>query len=276
MLFLTCTFFFCGTLYWFAIIIIQVTSFTFQTRSSRRLILGVLESVWAESRKGIKVEAQTQWTQFHEKTYKRTSAVSLTLNKKPKPLSLRRQRVQVAPSLVRGSRLSDDMRHHQRDEQLLHPANTVNNGRKDTWVFRRWAAQKLLQAGFIRLALALAGWGRVCVCVGDGGVPSISCFYLSAQWWWGPACASIKNVRGATDSDHSILYYVPKWKPRRRRACECFGDGMRPLLMMPSDCASPGYEHNGFAKSLRSRRTSSPYGREQLGSNANLHSVFIK
>lgn len=177
-------------------------------------------------------------------------------------------------------RPSNDVGDHQRDERLPRPANTLNNGRKDAWVFRRWAAQKLLQAGFIRLALALAG---MVVGVGRGRRgASLHFLFLPFSAAVMRACMCQQNPNESKlKSRHLLWSFTTLLCPEMEaapssRACEWLGDGMQPLLMMPSDCVSPGYEHNGLAKSLQSRRTSSPYGREQPGSNANLHSVFIK
>lgn len=138
-------------------------------------------------------------------------------------------RVERDPSEQR----SDDSRSHQRVWPLLHLKNTLNNGRKDMWVFRRWATQKLLQAGFIRLG---AGVGEV----GWRG-PSISCFYLSAQRWWGPACASNPDEsklmsRHLPQSVNTLL--CPAWMPCR--PCMQVYWWQHPAIINDaSDCASP-------------------------------------
>lgn len=48
-------------------------------------------------------------------------------------------------------------------------------------------------------------WGSSCT----------SCFHLSAAPPPEPACASKIQIRQSQDSDHSMLHYFPKWKPRR-------------------------------------------------------------
>lgn len=127
---------------------------------------------------------------------------------------------------------SDDSRCHQRVWPLLHLKNTLNNCRKDMWVFRRWTTQKLLQAGFIRLGASVGAVG--------GGVPPFPVFTSQHNGDEGlhvPATQMSQNSWAASYRNESILL-CPAWMPCRP-CMQVYWCRHPAIINDASDCVSP-------------------------------------